>query len=85
MKDNECDFINSKINTIGFIGFGLIGGSIARAIKSIYPKTLVYAYNYHKNPPSGDLRKPYQMEYLIMQQIILQKAFQTAILSFYVL
>lgn len=57
MKDNECDFINSKINTIGFIGFGLIGGSIARAIKSIYPKTLVYAYNYHKNPPSGDLKE----------------------------
>lgn len=34
MKDTDADFI---INKIGFIGFGLIGGSIARAIKKSRP------------------------------------------------
>lgn len=56
MKDNECDFINNKVSTIGFIGFGLIGGSIARAIKAIHPNIVIYAYDYHENPPSGDLK-----------------------------
>lgn len=54
MKDNETDF---KLNTIGFIGFGLIGGSISKAIKAISPSTLIYSYDYHKNPPSSDLEK----------------------------
>ena len=31
MKDRDSNF---KINKIGFIGFGLIGGSILKAIKS---------------------------------------------------
>lgn len=46
MKDINADF---NINKIGFIGFGLIGGSIARAIKSSHPKMLIFAYDYHEN------------------------------------
>lgn len=52
MKDKESAF---SINTIGFIGFGLIGGSIARAIKTIHPNTLIYAYDYHYNPSSKNI------------------------------
>ena len=50
----DSDF---SIKKIGFIGLGLIGGSIARAIKANRPDTLIYAYNYHSNPLSGDLIK----------------------------
>ncbi len=40
--------------TIGFIGFGLIGGSIARALKQRTPSPRLIAYNYHKDgTPSG--------------------------------
>ena len=33
--------------TIGFIGFGLIGGSIARALKELNSKNTLIAYSYH--------------------------------------
>ena len=33
-----------KLNTIGFIGLGLIGGSIARRIKQVHPDTVIMAY-----------------------------------------
>ena len=33
-----------KYNNIAFIGFGLIGGSIARAIKKYRPISKIYAY-----------------------------------------
>ncbi len=33
-----------KINTIGFIGFGLIGGSIAKAIRTYHPQIRMMAY-----------------------------------------
>ena len=39
--------------TIGFIGFGLIGGSIARGLRSLYPASRLVAYNSnpeHTNP-----------------------------------
>lgn len=49
MSDLESDF------KIGFIGFGLIGGSIARALKNINPDYYLFAYDYHKNNPSTDL------------------------------
>ncbi len=34
--------------TIGFIGLGLIGGSIARVRRKIHPKETIIAYNYRK-------------------------------------
>ncbi len=50
MNDFESDF------KIGFIGFGLIGGSIARALKKINSDYYLVAYDYHKNHPSSDLQ-----------------------------
>lgn len=44
-----------KVNTIGFIGFGLIGGSIAKAIKHKYPETILISYNY-SNKMNPDLK-----------------------------
>jgi len=41
--------------TIGFIGFGLIGGSIARALKVINKDFTLMAYQYHKDKPNTDL------------------------------
>lgn len=49
MNDLESDVI------IGFIGFGLIGGSIARSIKKLDKDYYLIAYDYHKNNPSTDL------------------------------
>lgn len=37
-----------KINNIGFIGLGLIGGSIAKAIKKTYPDSSIYGTASHK-------------------------------------
>lgn len=40
---------------VGFIGFGLIGGSIAKAIKELYPHANLLGYNYNKFKPNGSL------------------------------
>lgn len=57
MDDSGSDFSNRYIARlkIGFIGFGLIGGSIARALKKINPDYYLCAYDYHKTNPSTDL------------------------------
>ena len=34
-----------SFNTIGFVGLGLIGGSIAKALKRVHPEKTVVAYN----------------------------------------
>lgn len=37
-----------KTNTVGFIGLGLIGGSIAKAILEKHPTVSIYAHAFHK-------------------------------------
>lgn len=37
--------------SIGFIGFGLIGGSIAKALKKAFPNCLLYALDHHAKLP----------------------------------
>ena len=39
----------------GFIGFGLIGGSIARSLRRLYPDASIMAYNYYKDRPHPKL------------------------------
>lgn len=39
----------------GFIGFGLIGGSIARALRTLYPDSDIIAYNYYETKPHQKL------------------------------
>lgn len=40
---------------IGFIGFGLIGGSIARALKEVNKNCHITAYQYRKDTPNAEL------------------------------
>jgi prephenate dehydrogenase len=54
MNGLESDFKNSF--KVGFIGFGLIGGSIARALKKINQDYYLFAYDYHEDHPSKDLQ-----------------------------
>lgn len=42
---------------VGFIGFGLIGGSIARRLKELNPKNKLIAYNYRKDKISSGLKE----------------------------
>lgn len=46
--------MDSNIN-IGFIGFGLIGGSIARSLKKLETPYYMIAYNYNKDKPNKSL------------------------------
>jgi prephenate dehydrogenase len=54
MNDTESDFKSNL--KIGFIGFGLIGGSIARALKKISEDFFLTAYDHHKDSPCADLQ-----------------------------
>lgn len=46
-----------QITKFGFIGFGLIGGSVARAIRELYPDAEIMAYNYYKTRPHPRLNQ----------------------------
>ncbi|MBR1740823.1 MAG: prephenate dehydrogenase/arogenate dehydrogenase family protein [Lachnospiraceae bacterium] len=41
----------------GFIGFGLIGGSIARALRILFPDAQIFAYNYYQTKKHPTLEK----------------------------
>ncbi len=45
----------NKIKSIGFIGFGLIGGSIARLVRKKNSALNLFAYDYHKDTPAPGL------------------------------
>lgn len=42
---------NITLTKLGFIGFGLIGGSVAHAIRELYPEAEIMAYNYYETKP----------------------------------
>lgn len=46
-----------KDSIIGFIGFGLIGGSIARRLKEINPNNKLIAYNHRKDTMGSGLQE----------------------------
>lgn len=47
----------NQLTTIGFIGFGLIGGSIARARRKLHPDDQLIAYNYRTPSPNPNLEE----------------------------
>lgn len=49
-----------NITCVGFIGFGLIGGSIARSIRKLHPEYKIVAYNYYKNQKNPNLEAALQ-------------------------
>ena len=55
-----------SFNNFGFIGFGLIGGSIAHALKEIYPSSNIIAYNYYKIKTHKKLEEQNKMVSLII-------------------
>lgn len=44
-------------NTFGFIGLGLIGGSVAKALRILYPDSHIFAYNYYQTKTHPSLEK----------------------------
>lgn len=44
-----------KAITVGFVGFGLIGGSVARGIKNVSPDSTILGYQYNPNKPNENL------------------------------
>ena len=47
----------NKRTAFGFIGFGLIGGSVARALRILYPESRISAYNYYQTKPHKKLEE----------------------------
>ena len=45
----------TEIKSIGFIGFGLIGGSIARLLRAGDASLDIFAYDYHMDAPAPGL------------------------------
>lgn len=50
----ETEFHFTKF---GFIGFGLIGGSVAHALRELYPEAEIMAYNYYVTKPHPRLNQ----------------------------
>lgn len=50
---------SNKFSHFGFIGFGLIGGSIAHSLRELYPSSDIIAYNYYetKTHPKLEMAK----------------------------
>lgn len=46
---------DKEILNFGFIGFGLIGGSIAQSLRKLYPSSYIMAYNYYITKPHTKL------------------------------
>ncbi|MDF2908390.1 MAG: hypothetical protein K0R34_3711 [Herbinix sp.] len=80
MSDFESDFKSNF--RVGFIGFGLIGGSIARALKKINPSFYLIAYDYHKNKPSTDLQAALNDQVLDQVTPLLSEGFPACDLVF---
>ena len=72
-----------SFNNFGFIGFGLIGGSIAHALKEIYPSSNIIAYNYYKTKTHKKLEAAKQDG--IVDNISTSLIFQIVMLYFFVL
>lgn len=69
------DLLHSRSH-FGFIGLGLIGGSVARCIRRELPDARISAYNYYETKKHPRLERHSQTAYLqILQQIF--PAFQT--------
>ena len=45
----------NKRTCFGFIGLGLIGGSVARCLREIHPESDIIAYNYYETKPNPNL------------------------------
>lgn len=62
IRKNKSDIENSNklgfrsFANIGFIGFGLIGGSIAKALRKSNPASYLVAYDHHNQQASPDLQ-----------------------------
>lgn len=68
--------------SVGFIGFGLIGGSIARALRAKYPNTQIIAFNHHGNSKNKGLELAYEDGTLDMITVDLEKDFKDLDLIF---
>lgn len=54
-RNRKDVFSRMKDIMVGFIGFGLIGGSIARGIKMISPSSTILGYQYNSKKPNENL------------------------------
>ncbi len=68
--------------TAGFIGFGLIGGSIARVLKEINPNNTLIAYNYNKNKIGNGLKEALADKVLDSVSYDLEEGFPTCDIIF---
>lgn len=89
MSTSESDFnrISDTVMkgadlTIGFIGFGLIGGSIARALRKSDQNITLLAYDYHQDTPSTDLTAAVSDEVLNHIVFSLSEGFQNCDIIF---